>query len=91
MVKLENEAERLIAQLVALLGRHIVDTAALQIDAALVGTVQGAQQVQQRAFAGAGRADDAEELAVFDGEVQPAQDRNDDRIFAVGFVQIDRG
>ena len=48
---------------VALLGRQVVDAFAVEVNGALVGLVEGAEQVQQRALARAGGADDAEKLA----------------------------
>ena len=86
VVELEDEAEGLVAQLVALAGRQVVDASAVEADAALVGPVEGAEQVQQRALAGAGGADDAEELAGADVQVDAAQDADDVGVAAIGLV-----
>ena len=55
----------------------------------LVRLVERAEQVQQRALAGAGRADDAQELAVRDVEVEAVEHRHLDGVLAIGLVEID--
>ena len=90
VVELEDEAERLVAQLIAALRRQVVDASAVEEDFALVGPVEGAEQVQQRALAGAGGADDAEELARLDLQIEAAQHFRLDGVLAVGLVQLDR-
>src|SRR4051812_14564888 len=60
VIELEDEAEREVAQLIALLRRQLVDAAAFEMNHALVRPIERAEQVQERALAGAGLADDAE-------------------------------
>src|SRR5216683_4515938 len=74
MVKLENEAKCLVAKLVALFRSQIVDPAAVERDSAAVVIVQGAEQVQQRAFPGAGCSDDAQKFAVLNFQIEAGED-----------------
>ena len=90
VVKLENKTERLISQEIALLGRQIIDAFAIQKNAAIIGLVERAEHVQQRAFAAAGAADDAEKLAGEHVEIQPGQHRHLDGVLAIGLVNADR-
>ena len=69
---------------------QVVDAPAVEQDRAVVGRVERAEQVQQRALARPGRADDREELAVLDLEVDAAQHRDHVLALAVGLVQLDR-
>ena len=63
VIELEDHAELAVPQRVAGRGRQIVDPPAVVVDFALVGRVERAQQVQQRALARAALADDRQELA----------------------------
>ena len=90
MVELEDEAERLIAQPIALLGGQIVDALGVEKNAALVGLVERAEQMQQRALAAAGTADDAEKLAGVHFEIHSGQHRHLDGVLAIGLVNVDR-
>jgi hypothetical protein len=60
---------------------------AAELDFAVVGAIQSAEQVQQRALARAGRAAQRDELAGFHGEVHAAQDFHEAGADAVGFAQ----
>ncbi|MEJ8643902.1 hypothetical protein WKI68_26100 [Streptomyces sp. MS1.HAVA.3] len=53
--------------------------------------VQGADDVQQRGLAGARRADDGEEFARGDGQVDPAQGRDPARVLLVTPVSSTTG
>ena len=68
MVELEDEAKGAIAEKVPFAGREVIDPAVSEGDLAGIGFVQGAEQMEQGAFAGAGTADDADKLAALDGE-----------------------
>ena len=63
------------------------DTCKLHVDGAVVGLVERAQQVQERALAGARGADDAQELAGIDLQVEAAQHAHLVGVPAVGLVQ----
>src|SRR5262245_490634 len=89
MVELEDEAEGLVAQPVALLGGQVVDAVAFEKDGAVVGPIERADEVQERAFAGAGGADDAKELTVRDFEIEAAQHLDLVRVAAVRLLQSD--
>src|SRR5262245_19565278 len=88
VVELKNEAEGLIPQRVPFAGRQVIDAPAGKLDRALIGPVQRAEQVQKRALAGTRGADDAEELALVNIELDAAQHGNGVLVFAVSFVQI---
>src|SRR5262249_36898090 len=88
VVELEDEAEGAVAEVVAAAGGDVVDAFAVQQDAAVVGVVEGAEQVQEGALAGAGGADDAEELAGPDGEVEAGEDGDLEFVLAVGLVEV---
>ncbi len=87
MIELEDEAEGPVAQLVALLRRRIVDALAVQTNTPMIRLVERAEQVQERALAAAGSADDAKKLAVMHLQIQPAQHARLDRVLAVGLVK----
>ena len=53
---------------------------AVEADLALVGGVEGAQQVQQRALAGAALADDGQEFAAADAQAHPLQHRDFEQV-----------
>src|SRR5262245_20619029 len=61
VVELKDEAERLIAELVALARGQVINAFTFESHFTLVRAVEGAEQVQQCALARAGRADNAEE------------------------------
>src|SRR5579864_7687634 len=88
VVELKDKAERLAAQLVALALRQIVDALAVQIDFARVGVVERAEQVQQRALAGAGSPNDAQELPVHHLQAQAVEDLHLVGVSAKGLLQI---
>ena len=90
VVELEDEAERLVADLIALLGPQVVDAALLEVDPTLVGPIERAEQVEHGALAGARVADDAEELTVAHVEIEAAQDLDLVGVLDVGLVQVDR-
>jgi len=58
--KLVHEAERAIAQLAALGLVHALHILPQNLHLSTAGVIQSAEQVQQRALAGAGCADDGE-------------------------------
>src|SRR5262245_41497134 len=91
MIELEDESKRVDAQPVALGAGQVVDPPAIELNRPTVGLIERAEQVQERALARARSADDAQELAGLNVEVEPAQDRNDDLVAAVAFVEIRRG
>ena len=90
VVELENHAERLVAQRVAFGRRQVVDPSAAEMHLAAVGRVERAQQVQKRALARAALADDRQELAPADFEIDTPQHRNLDVSLAVAFFQLRR-
>src|SRR5262249_37294707 len=89
MIELEDVTERLIAEQIALVGGQVIDATAIEIDSPLVWPIQRAEQVQERALAGAGGADDAEKFAACQLEIEPAQDWDLDGVLAIRLVQID--
>ena len=68
---------------------EVVDPPAGVVDFALVGRVERAQKVQQRALAGTALADDRQKLAATDAQAHAPQDRHFDRALAVALVQVD--
>src|SRR4051812_17311534 len=62
MVELKNETKRAVAQRVAIQAGQVVNAPAVETDFAGVGLVERAQQMQERRFATAGSAHDAEKL-----------------------------
>src|SRR5262245_29580404 len=63
MIKLEDESEDPITQLVARADRQVVHPLAFEHDLADIGRVEQTEQMQQRAFARSRLTDDREELA----------------------------
>ena len=61
---------------VPLVGRTVRDVGAAELDATLVGPLEAGDQPQRRRLAGAGRAQQREELAGGDLEIDPV-DRDD--------------
>ncbi len=73
VMELEDEADALVAECRELTARELGDVAALAGDRTRCGQVEGAEQVEQGALAGARRADDADHLSRRDHEVDAAQ------------------
>ena len=90
MIKLKNEAECLIAQQIAALRRQIVDALVVKEDFAFIGPVEDAKQVQQRTLARTGGADDAQEFALLDLQIEAAQHLRFNGVLAVGLLQSER-
>ena len=90
VVELEDHAEVGVPQGVAGLGRKVVDPLPAVIDFALVGRVERAQQVQERALARAALPDDRQKLALADAQAHAPEHRHFDRALAVALVQVDR-
>ena len=67
--------------------RKVVDPPAFEVDLAIVGNVQRAQQVQERGLAAAALADDGQELALPHGQAHAAEHRHFDRALAIGLLQ----
>ena len=89
VIELEDHAEMAVPQGVAAGGGEIVDPPAAVMDFALVGRIEGTQQVQQGALAGAALADDGQELPLPHAEAHAAQHGHLDRSLAVALVQVD--
>src|ERR1051325_1481334 len=88
MVELKNEAEGAIAQLIAFVRRQIVNAPAFEMNAAVIGLVQGAEQVQHGALARTRCADDAEKFAFIDIDVQAAQHLDAVGVLDIGLAQV---
>src|SRR5262249_53244248 len=88
MVELENKSESLIAQPIAFARRQIVNAFAFDENGAVIGAVQCAEQMQQRALAGRGNPNDADKLAPLHFQVDALQHRDRDRVLAVRLVQV---
>ncbi len=81
-----------VAQEVAAARRQIVDAVAFEVDLAGVGRVERAEQVQQRALAGAALADDRQELAAADSSRStPCSTGISMRAFAIALAQVHSG
>src|ERR1022692_3804064 len=89
MIELKDEAKGAIAQLVALTGAQVVDASAFEVDAAVVGLIERAQEVQHGTLAGAGVADDREEFPLGDVDIEAAQHLDAIGVLGVGFAQVD--
>ena len=89
MIELEDHAELAIAQRIAAAGGKVVDTRSVVVDLARVRPVQQSQQVQQRTLARAAGADDRDELAGLDVEIDVFEDGNLDLPFAIAFAQCE--
>ena len=76
MIELEDHAEVSVAQDVAAGGRQVVDAIAFEANFAGVGRVERREQVQQRALAAAAGADDGDELALVNRELDALQHGN---------------
>jgi hypothetical protein len=70
---LEDEADALAAHAGLLVGRKRRDVAAFEPVGAGIGPVEQAEQVEQRRFAGAGRAHDRDVFAGLDRHVEAVQ------------------
>ena len=68
VVALENEAELAPAQCGQLVAAHLRSFHAVDLIRAGSGAIETADDVHQRGFAGAGLADDGNEIAFLDGE-----------------------
>jgi hypothetical protein len=73
--RLEHDAERAAAEAGELLLARDGEIEAAHADRAGVGTVDAADQVEERRLAAAGGADDGDELAGGDGREMPARAR----------------
>ena len=73
MVALENESDAAIADFGDFLVVERRDFLAAEQDFSGSGAIERADQIEQRAFAGTGRADDGERFAGRDGEVEIGQ------------------
>ena len=80
----------MIGDLTGVPGWQVVDASAFEMDGALVRVIERAEQVQHRALARAGIADDGEELSLGNIEIEPAQDFDAVGELDVGLVQIIR-
>ena len=76
---------------IALGGWQIVDPPPVEMHFAGGRGVERAQQVQERALARAALADDRQELAAADFEIDAGQHGNLDRPLAIVLLQADRG
>ena len=88
MMKLIYKSKRGIAQCAERRLRQLADVLTLQRHAALRNVIQPAEQVQQRALARAGGADDGKRLAGVNIEVDAEQNRHLDFPLQIGFVQV---
>jgi len=73
MMELKDEAQLGVPQLGQGVGVQVGVAGAVEPDIAAGGPVQGAEQMQQRALPGSGRADDGNELAAVHLELHRAQ------------------
>jgi hypothetical protein len=89
VIELKDETERAVAKGVALKGGQVVDAFILQANLTLIGPVERAEQMEQRALTGAGSPDNADELAVLHLQIDAAQHVDALGVLAVGLVQVD--
>ena len=87
MIELENHAEAAVAQPVALGGAEIVDPPPFEVDLAVIGNVERAQQMQECRFPAAALADNGQELTLPHGQAHAAKHRHLDRAFAIVLLQ----
>src|SRR5207253_2966456 len=73
-VELEDEAELVQAQLRAIVVVERADVDAVDEDLALRRAIERAEQVEERALAGAGETGQRDELTAPDGEIDPVKD-----------------
>ena len=76
MVRLKNKADLLVANGGELRLGEVREFFAVQLNAAASGGVERAEDVEQGAFAAAGRADDRKGIATTDGERDSVQHRH---------------
>jgi len=69
VVELEDEADMTIAEGSEHVGCLVKDVDAVDQYRAFVGRIEGSQEVEQRAFAGAGSTDDGDHLTSFHGDI----------------------
>ena len=86
-MELEDEAHLGVAKRHARLIGHGAEIVTVYGDAARVGAIEAAQQVQQRALADAARADDGQHLPALDDQIEIAEHVDVLRADAVALVQ----
>src|SRR5687768_746535 len=91
MMKLKNEPDVFVAERGQRLLRHRRDVAVAYRDRARIGAVESSQQVQQRALADAGRADDCHHLTLLDREVEIPQHMQPLSPDQITFIEVSRG
>ena len=87
MVELVDEAQRAVAHAAALGLRKLYERRALHPHFAGSRRVEAAEQMQERALAGTGRADDGDALALDHCQVDAEQHRDLERPAAIGLLQ----
>src|SRR3954467_3058815 len=85
MMELVDEAERAVAHRTALRFTQAAECRAVDDDLAARGRIEPTEEVQQRALAGAGRADDRDALAALYREIDAQQHRHLQRSAVVRF------
>ncbi len=90
MVELKDESDHFVAEPVQLPGPHPVQILPVKTDRSFVGSIQAAQQVQQRALAASGGADHCDELPLLDRQVHAFQDADTGGAHPIGLVQAFR-
>ena len=91
-MELVDEAERAVAQpRRAAASDSVASATPSTLTSPALGSVETAQQMQQRALARPGRADDGDALALRDVEVDAEQHRDVERAAAVGLAQVATG
>jgi len=90
MVELEDETEGSVSKVVAIDAWGCEDIPLSEDNGPLVGSVQRAQEVQERAFTASGGPHDGKELSFAHLEVDALQHGHLDHIEPIGFVQIIR-
>ena len=73
VVELENESDGLVSQSGQFIFVHLVGPFSVDVDLAVCGLVQGADDIQQGAFSASGLPDDGVEAAFLDSQVQVKQ------------------
>ena len=87
MVELENEPDMVVAESGEFLTRQGFDPLPIHGNAAAVGFIQCAQDMQQGAFPGSGRTHDTDDLPFTDGDIHPLQHSQ----LAIFLLNIDSG
>ncbi len=88
MMELVDETERTVAQLAALAIGKVRHRLAFDLDLARARRVEPAEDVQQRALAGAGRADDRERLAARTAKLTSLQHFGAQVAFLIGLGDL---